>query len=59
MFNLSVKVHAEKTRVKINQLETVHFIKVNELKLTQVELFYFLHFTCISANPSECFVWLI
>ena len=28
-----------KTRLKITQLEKVHFIKVNELKLTQVELF--------------------
>ena len=30
----------EKTRLKITQLE-VHFIKVNELKLTQVELIIF------------------
>ena len=48
MFNLSVKVHAEKTRVKINQLETVHFIKVNELKVTQLEI-----------KLLNCFVWFI
>ena len=29
----------KKTRLKITQLEKLHFIKVNELKLTQVELF--------------------
>ena len=32
-------VHAQKTKLKITQLEKVRFIKVNELKLTQVELF--------------------
>ena len=32
-------MHAYKTRLKKNQLRKVHFIKVNELKLTQVELF--------------------
>ena len=32
-------MHASKTRLKITQLEEVRFIKVNELKLTQVELF--------------------
>ena len=31
--------HALKTRLKITQLEKAHFIKLNELKLTQVELF--------------------
>ena len=31
--------HALKTRLKITQLEKVRFIKVDELKLTQMELF--------------------
>ena len=30
---------AEKTRLKVIQLAKVHFIKMNDLKLTQVELF--------------------
>ena len=32
-------LHAYKIRLKITHLEKVHFIKVNKLKLTQVELF--------------------
>ena len=44
-----------KIRLKISQLQKVHFIKVNDLKLTQVELFKFLHFMCIAANASELF----
>ena len=31
------------------------FIKVNELKLTQTELFQFFHFMSVSANASELF----
>ena len=31
----------KKTRLKITQFENVRFIKVNELKLTQIELFQF------------------
>ena len=41
--------------MKITQLEKVHLIKMNELKLTQVELFYFYHFMCVAANASELF----
>ena len=33
----------------------MRFIKVNELKLTQVELFSFFHFLCAAANASELF----
>ena len=33
-------IHAEKTSLKTTQLEKVHIIKVNELKLTQVELIF-------------------
>ena len=34
-----LKIHTLKKRLKITQLKKVRFIKVNELKLTQVELF--------------------
>ena len=34
-------IHAKKTRLKITQLDKVRFIKLNEIKLTQVELFSF------------------
>ena len=34
-----MQLHAKKTTMKTTQLEKVHFIKMNELKLTQVELF--------------------
>ena len=30
-------------------------MKVNELKLTYVELFPFFHFMCVAANASELF----
>ena len=30
------RTHAYKTRLKVTQLDKVHFIKENELKLTQV-----------------------
>ena len=45
----------KKQRLKVTQLEKVRFIKVNELKLTQVELFLFFHFICVAANASELF----
>ena len=45
----------KKQRFKITQLEKVRFIKVNELKLTLVDLFAFFHFTCVAANASELF----
>ena len=32
-------IHSYNKRLKVTQLERVRFIKVNELKLTQVELF--------------------
>ena len=44
-----------KKRLNIALLEKVRFIKVNELKLTQVELFSFFHFMCVVANASELF----
>ena len=49
------KITSLKSRLKITQHEKVHFIKVNELKLTQVELFWFFHFMCVAANASEVF----
>ena len=39
----------------MTQLEKLYFIKVDELKLTQVELFKFFHFMCVAANESELF----
>ena len=42
-------------RLKITQLETVRFIKVNELKLFKFELILFFHFMCVAANASELF----
>ena len=33
----------------------MRFIKVNELKLTQVELFSFFYFMCAAPNASELF----
>ena len=33
----------------------MHFIEVNELKLTQVDLFQFFHFMRGAANASELF----
>ena len=39
--------------MKITQLEKGRFIKVNELKLTQVELFSVFHFKCVATNVSE------
>ena len=45
----------KKTRVKTLQLEKMRFVKVNELKLTQVEIFSFFHFKCAAANVAELF----
>ena len=42
-------------RLKITQLEKERFIKLNDLKLIQVESFWFFHFMCIAANASELF----
>ena len=42
-------------RLKINQLENVRFIKVDDLKFTQVELFLFFHFKCVAAYVSDLF----
>ena len=39
----------------MTQPEKMRFIKVNELKLTQVELFSFFHSMCAAANASESF----
>ena len=44
-----------KTRLKITQLEKMHFIKVNEFKLTKVELFF--HFVCVAPNASDM-LWI-
>ena len=41
--------------LKITQLEKARFIKVNELKLTEVELLLFSHFMCVAAIASELF----
>ena len=40
-------------RLKITQLEKVRFIKMNELKLTQIELFLLFYFKSVAANVSE------
>ena len=51
---------SKKQRLKITELEKVRFIKVNELKLTQVELFQFFRFMSVAANASEllCMAYL-
>ena len=41
--------------MKITQLDKVHFIKVNELKLNQIEWFSFFTFKCTAANIAELF----
>ena len=38
-----------------NKIENNSTIKVNELKLPQVELFSFCHFMCVAANASGLF----
>ena len=37
----------------------MRFIKENELKLTQVELFSLFNFKNVAANASELFAWPI
>ena len=39
----------------MTQLEKMRFIKLNELELTQVELFQFCPFKCVAATASELF----
>ena len=41
--------------MKVTQLKKKRFIKENELKLTQAELFSFFHFMCVATNASELF----
>ena len=45
----------KKQRLEITQLEKVRFIKVNELKFTQVELFSFFHFMRAATNAFDLF----
>ena len=44
-----------KNKIEITRHEKVRFIKVNELKLTQVELFSFFRFMCVAAKAFEVF----
>ena len=46
-------VYTLKKILKIIELKKVRFMKMNELKLTQVELFSFFHFKCVDAYVSE------
>ena len=50
----------KKRRLKLTQLEKVRFIEMNELKITQFELFPLFHFMCAATNASElfCMVYL-
>ena len=41
--------------MNITQLEKMHIIKKNELKLTQVQLFQFFYVVCVAAYASELF----
>ena len=50
---------AKTTILKITPLEKARFIKVNELKLTHVELFYIFHILRVASNASEFYVWPI
>ena len=54
-FYASDKYTLKNQRLKITQLEKARFIKMNELKSFEVELFYFFHFMCVAANASEFF----
>ena len=54
-FLFSLHTRLKKKIEKKTQLEKVCFIKVNELKLTQLELISFFHFMCAPANASELF----
>ena len=51
----NAKEHVWKRWLKVIQLEKACFIKVNELKWTEVELFWVLHFMCAAANAFELF----
>ena len=51
----AVNMQALKGRLKITQLEKLHFIIVNESKLTQGELFYFFHFMRVAPNATKWF----
>ena len=53
------KEYSLKTRLRITQLAKACFSKVNELKLTHIELFSFLHFKWVAANVPNCFGWPI
>ena len=44
-----------KTRLKVTQFKKVRFIKVNELKLTPVELFLLFNFMCVAIHASKLF----
>ena len=55
----NTSLHAQETRQKITQLEKERFMKVNELKLTQVELFYFFTLCALLLIHPDCFVWRI
>ena len=54
-FNLSECLYSLNKRLTITQLENVRFIKLKELKLTEVELLQFFHFMCVAAIASELF----
>ena len=42
-------------RMKTTKIEKVCFIKMNEIKLTQVELFSIFHCMCVAADASKLF----
>ena len=52
-YEVNFQFLSENKRLKITQLEKVHFFYVNELKLTQVELFSSFNFRSASVNVSE------
>ena len=43
----------------MSQLEKMRFNKVNELKLTQAELFLLFHFKIVAAKVSELFCMVL
>ena len=45
----------KRQRLTITQFEKARFIKVNEFKLTEVELFSFFLLMCAASNASELF----
>ena len=48
-----------KKSLKITQIKKVRFIKVNKLKLTQVELFYFFTLCVLLLMHPNYFAWPI